>query len=386
MSFHKKFSVSCIVFFSVLSLYMAFVFGYKAYRIQKISDFYRVQQAIAVQARLINSPSTAAKKIAENQPVRILVLEGGGIDGIISTKLLAFLEQQSGRPISDLFDIISGTSVGTLQSALLTVPDANQRPKYTTTDLLNILRHDSSKALEVTPFNWFASGFGVISPLMDTGHYIALLKHYFGMTQLNQLTNNVLMTGYAIPERQVMLFTSRTAAINADNYLMYQLLSGITAIPGIMPPQKVTGLTHHASLLLADPGTIINNPIVAALQYANVLYPHHKKILVFLGIGLDELREKKHESHYFNGVFGALMEYYNMTWSHDKLLKLFMKQLQQSHAFGLSQLFFIEEDLIAAGSITSSAHETITSLEKTGDTIVLRYKPQLMQLISQLER
>ena len=46
------------------------------------------------------------------QTIRILALDGGGIRGILSARLLQEIEQRTGKPATDLFHLIAGTSIG----------------------------------------------------------------------------------------------------------------------------------------------------------------------------------------------------------------------------------------------------------------------------------
>lgn len=43
---------------------------------------------------------------------RVLSLDGGGVRGIMPAMWLARLEQVTGRKVSDLFDLVAGTSTG----------------------------------------------------------------------------------------------------------------------------------------------------------------------------------------------------------------------------------------------------------------------------------
>ena len=43
---------------------------------------------------------------------KVLSIDGGGIRGIIPSLVLDYLERESGRPISELFDLCVGTSSG----------------------------------------------------------------------------------------------------------------------------------------------------------------------------------------------------------------------------------------------------------------------------------
>ena len=48
-----------------------------------------------------------------------LMFEGGGARGLLQLKFLARLEQEEGKKISDMFDLICGTSVGAINAAVL---------------------------------------------------------------------------------------------------------------------------------------------------------------------------------------------------------------------------------------------------------------------------
>lgn len=54
---------------------------------------------------------------AENKT--ILCLDGGGIRGILTVQLLKKLEQISGKPCFELFDMVSGTSTGGIIAGLI---------------------------------------------------------------------------------------------------------------------------------------------------------------------------------------------------------------------------------------------------------------------------
>jgi patatin-like phospholipase/acyl hydrolase len=45
-------------------------------------------------------------------PFRVLAIDGGGIRGIIPALILVAIEDQTKRSISDLFDMVAGTSTG----------------------------------------------------------------------------------------------------------------------------------------------------------------------------------------------------------------------------------------------------------------------------------
>jgi patatin-like phospholipase/acyl hydrolase len=48
---------------------------------------------------------------------RILSFDGGGIRGVMSAAMLRVVEQQIGKPLNQYFDLIAGTSTGSILAA-----------------------------------------------------------------------------------------------------------------------------------------------------------------------------------------------------------------------------------------------------------------------------
>ena len=54
--------------------------------------------------------------------MRVLAIDGGGIRGLIPALVLAELEDRSGRPVFELFDLMAGTSTGGIIVSALCAP------------------------------------------------------------------------------------------------------------------------------------------------------------------------------------------------------------------------------------------------------------------------
>ena len=75
----------------------------------------------------------------------ILSIDGGGIKGIIPALILAEIEQRSKKPISELFDLIAGTSTGGIITLGLTKPNLDGKPEYQAADLVKLYENDGPK-------------------------------------------------------------------------------------------------------------------------------------------------------------------------------------------------------------------------------------------------
>src|ERR1700733_11471271 len=85
---------------------------------------------------------------------RILSIDGGGIRGLIPATILATIEQRTGQPIANLFDIIAGTSTGAILALGLTRPDQFGRPEFPAKGLRDLYERDAGHIFR-SPASWW---------------------------------------------------------------------------------------------------------------------------------------------------------------------------------------------------------------------------------------
>lgn len=75
--------------------------------------------------------------------IRILSINGGGIRGYIPVLILDQISKESGQDITQLFDMVIGTSIGGMLSAAYTTPmdlkNQTLGPKYNTSEILDLM-------------------------------------------------------------------------------------------------------------------------------------------------------------------------------------------------------------------------------------------------------
>lgn len=67
-------------------------------------------------------------QLGTDQYYRLLCIDGGGIKGVIPLTILAAFEEATGKRITEMFNMVAGTSIGSFVAAGLTVPQANGLP------------------------------------------------------------------------------------------------------------------------------------------------------------------------------------------------------------------------------------------------------------------
>jgi len=68
----------------------------------------------------------------------VLAIDGGGVRGVIPARILQEIEQRTGKPIAELFDMVGGTSTGAIIGGCLVAPDPKNpaRPRFSAKDVL----------------------------------------------------------------------------------------------------------------------------------------------------------------------------------------------------------------------------------------------------------
>ena len=216
--------------------------------------------------------------------IRILAISGGGIYGILPIHILDYLEQQTGKPTTELFDLMVGTSTGAIVNILLTTPDANNKPRYTANELLYNYISDSQKIFYAPWYHRLLTLNGFLGPKYITSSRYNMFKESAGPFYFDQLLNNVIVPTYEIYKREPLLFYNWDMdGVSSPNFQTADLLMGATSPFAFFP--AVVFDSEGKRYALSDGGLYDNNPALGALLTAMHLYPGKRYILVSLGTG-----------------------------------------------------------------------------------------------------
>jgi len=213
-------------------------------------------------------------------PIRVLTIEGGGVRGIIPTRLLAALESLAGTPIAELFDVLVGTSTGGMLALGLVTPGEDGRPAYPAQNVGDIY---TSHGQQIFPKpasslprslqearEWWSSAssnaaiFG-FNPDVGNARYspegiAEAFQAYFGDHRLSEALVDVVVTSYDLQTKSPVLFRSRDAKLDPeDDLLMRDAARATSAAPTYFPPLEMSweGVENR---LLVDGGVYAKNP------------------------------------------------------------------------------------------------------------------------------
>lgn len=222
----------------------------------------------------------------QGRGIRILSIDGGGIRGIVILEVLRRLENLTGRPIYQQFDMICGVSTG----AILTMLIGAMRKDITTCDELY---RTVSKSLLVPDFWRGTSRLLLTHAYYDTAAWEKILRHVFTERSLIDTATVAgvpkIMAVSASLSSRIKPYVFRNFNLPVTAYGQYQgscthkiweSVRASSSAPGYFE-DFVCGNHVHS-----DGGILINNPAAIAIHEAQLIWPKERiQCVVSIGTG-----------------------------------------------------------------------------------------------------
>lgn len=201
-------------------------------------------------------------------PFKVLAVDGGGIRGIIPALILVAIEDCTKRPISDLFDLLAGTSTGGIIALGLTKPGADGKVEKSARDIVSLYETEASKIFSTSLLQELHISAIHGAKYNPKGLDATLLK-YFGDTRLKDALKPVLIPSYDIEKQMPIFFKSERAKTRADyDFAMRDVARATAAAPTYFPPAKIATSDPLQYYALVDGGVIAGNPAMCAYAEA----------------------------------------------------------------------------------------------------------------------
>jgi uncharacterized protein len=228
--------------------------------------------------------------IPARKKLSVLAVDGGGIRGIIPARVLQAIEERSGRPVSELFDLVAGTSTGGLVVLGLTKPAGKgaTTPRYKAADLVALYRDHGAEIFHASLARRVATGDGLLGPRYPAEPIEAVLKTQFGDTMLSEALVEVVVPSYDLSKPAPFFFKRRYGRDDAAlDVPMTSAARATSAAPTYFEPAPLKpfpGETRDHALV--DGGVFANNPAVSAYAEALDLWGHDVEVqVVSIGTG-----------------------------------------------------------------------------------------------------
>ncbi|CAO5683147.1 MAG: hypothetical protein HEEMFOPI_01892 [Holosporales bacterium] len=227
----------------------------------------------------------------EDRPINILSIDGGGVRGIVPAVFLEEIEKRMQKPLSNVFDVIAGTSTGGLLSLAFTVPDAAKTTgqKFTAPEIIAFYKRLSG---DIFPKQSKVKvGCGLCKGAIYSADPLEqkLLENFKGI-KFSELTTRVLITADDIKPSRSHTFFSKDSVNDSTDYFIRDLARATSAAPFYFSRaniQTVKNINDRSNIfeIYQDGGTKNNNPAELAFNKARELFPRRCIHLISLGTG-----------------------------------------------------------------------------------------------------
>lgn len=228
----------------------------------------------------------------------VLVIDGGGVRGIVPARILETIEARTRKPIAELFDMVGGVSTGAIVAAGLAMPDDKDptKPKYTAENIKDFYFKQAPKIFPQMRFK----GLRQISssaaydprPLEETLHT------YFGDSRISDSIVSLMIPATDIKNFRPAWISSIKGQPDRSpegwsTMLMRDAIRGATTAPTYFPAKYVTttpnqdvpGVQHRHTLI--DGGFFSGNAMRRLLTQARKIAPPDAEIvIVHIGTGM----------------------------------------------------------------------------------------------------
>ena len=222
--------------------------------------------------------------------MKVLSIDGGGVRGIIPARILQEIETRTNKPISKLFNIVSGTSTGGLLTLAITKPDGQGNPEFSAEYLVRLYM-ERSKEIFAKPsiIRKIKTGFGLWGSKYDRAAYDEILLQIFKDNLLSQSLCPIFIPIYSLGNSKPFIASTYFAARNKENdFYLRDIAGAASAAPTYFDPKKFRSPNGTTIYQGVDGGIYANNPELIGVTGVYLLHPSFEIgniILLSLGTG-----------------------------------------------------------------------------------------------------
>lgn len=207
-----------------------------------------------------------------DKPFKILSIDGGGIKGLYSAKILEQFEEQFECKISDYFDMLCGTSTGGLIALGLSL-------KIPAKDLSTFYEQNGPLIFTDRSQNYFTKNYASFRQIFWKGKFSDIelkrsLEEIFGDRLIGESNNLLCIPSYTITEARPWIFKFDHGERNRDNKTKYvDVALATSAAPTYFPVAEIDVYDYKQFI---DGGVWANNP---------TLVGYIEALTYFVGVG-----------------------------------------------------------------------------------------------------
>jgi patatin-like phospholipase/acyl hydrolase len=218
--------------------------------------------------------------------IKVLSLDGGGIRGILTLVWLTELEKNLDEPLHEYFDLIIGTSTGSIIGCALS-------SGISASDVLKMYMRYGGYIFDNGKNNWYQeiwfklkswANNGLSSPKYSGEGLKYVMNRVFSKTKLKDLKIPTMITTYDLRGRKPRMFKSFDKS--HEDLLVAQVCKASASAPTFFPAEIM--ILDGEECPIIDGGVVSNNPSLCGVAEALRLYDNlcvDQVILASFGTG-----------------------------------------------------------------------------------------------------
>lgn len=348
-----------------------------------------------------NAPTFLPRLGSPPSCVRVLSIDGGGTRGLLPAMVLEEIEKRTGKPIARLFDLIVGTSTGSILALALTKPAGGfsmDEPRWNAHDLVNLYKSDGAKVFPAERRGRVGDFIRVFGPKYSPGGLTGVLENYLGDTRLSKALTSVMVPSYDIEHRRHYFFRSHPFrhknwmsaedVYSGKGYMMKDVVRAATAAPTYFSPVKLIIPQEYRStfnfqgefIVLIDGGVFANNPTGYAISEAYEMVGEEGlgALVVSLGTGRSNI-SMKYDDAVGWGLLGWSSRLLSIIFSDAGLEEEFRTLVEPGNYFRINKsLENFNDDL------DDASDDQLEALRNLGELMIKEYTGRLDELVQKL--
>lgn len=205
----------------------------------------------------------------------VLSLDGGGIKGAFTARILDKLSELLNAPVQSKFDLIFGTSIGGLLGLKLA-----QLKKNEAFSCQSLFTHDSANRIFDKSALDHTLGMFQWKPVYDGKGKVEVIKEVLASGTIQQVNTPVAVTTFKLGNFEAQILNSWEDNITNNGNIDIRLAASMTsAAPVYFPPIK------YKNEWYVDGGIGVNNPSILAVIYAKKMFPNSRIKVLSIGAG-----------------------------------------------------------------------------------------------------
>lgn len=238
--------------------------------------------------------------------VAILAIDGGGIRGLLPARILQEIQRRMGssgdrEPLARHFDLIAGTSTGSLIALGTALLDREGTERYTASDIVDLYLRRGKEIFPPALRSTVHTAVQAFHNKYAAAGLERLLRELFGDASLKSAATNLLVTSFdteAMEPHCMKRRPPRGKWASDFDYYMRDAARASAAAPTYFPPAHISPIGNpHLKFSLIDGGVFANNPSGLAYVESTKIFPAENDFLILsLGTG------KEHHGYRYDDI------------------------------------------------------------------------------------